>query len=86
MSPVFYRSEDEELQRLLEQNPDLLAGEQINPDEPPRWLRHFATVAELDENKFGLSMGQRHPSRSLQISIFVQRIPLHATATFKFKL
>ena len=32
-----YSSEDL-LQRLLEQYPDLLAGEQVDPDDPRRWL------------------------------------------------
>jgi len=30
--------EDKELQRVLEMNPDLIPGEQINPDDPRRWL------------------------------------------------
>jgi hypothetical protein len=32
------RNEEQELQRLLEQNPDLLPGDQIRPDDPRRWL------------------------------------------------
>ena len=32
------RNEDQELQLLLESNPDLLPGEQIDPDAPRRWL------------------------------------------------
>ena len=32
-------SEDLELQRLLEQNPDLLPGDQIDPDSPRRWIQ-----------------------------------------------
>jgi len=32
------RDEDAELQKLLEKNLDLLPGEQINPDDPRRWL------------------------------------------------
>ena len=31
-------SREDVLQRLLEQYPDLLAGEQIDPDDPRRWL------------------------------------------------
>ena len=31
-------NEDKELQRLLENNLDLLPGEQINPEEKLRWL------------------------------------------------
>lgn len=32
------RDEDKELQRLLEQNPRLLSGEQMDPDNPREWL------------------------------------------------
>ncbi|MFU8833216.1 MAG: hypothetical protein ACNA7J_13825, partial [Wenzhouxiangella sp.] len=32
-----YESEDL-LQTLLDKHPDLLVGEQIDPDNPPRWL------------------------------------------------
>ncbi|RME60897.1 hypothetical protein D6779_01245, partial [Candidatus Parcubacteria bacterium] len=32
------KNEDLELQGLLERNPDLLPGDQINPDDPRRWL------------------------------------------------
>lgn len=32
------KDEDTELQRLLEKNPDLLPGDQINPADPRRWL------------------------------------------------
>ena len=32
------RNEDQELQRLLESNYDLLPGDQIDPEEPRRWL------------------------------------------------
>ena len=32
------RDEDQELQRLLESNPNLLPGEQIDPDAPRKWL------------------------------------------------
>jgi hypothetical protein len=35
---IYCKNEDKELQRVLENNPDLLAGEQINPDNPRRWL------------------------------------------------
>lgn len=38
MSRVHCRDEDRELQLLLENNPDLLPGEQIKPDDPRRWL------------------------------------------------
>ncbi len=35
---VLCKDEERELQLILENNPDLLAGEQMNPDEPRRWL------------------------------------------------
>lgn len=35
---VLCKNEDKELQRLLARNPDLLPGDQINPDDPRRWL------------------------------------------------
>lgn len=38
MSRVRCKSEDRELQRILEKNPDLLPGDQIDPDDPRRWL------------------------------------------------
>lgn len=38
MQPVLCKNEDEELQTLLENNLDLIPGEQINPDDPRRWL------------------------------------------------
>jgi hypothetical protein len=38
MSRIHCANEDLELQRLLEQNPDLLPGDQINPADPRRWL------------------------------------------------
>jgi hypothetical protein len=37
MEATPYANEDL-LQRLLEQYPDLLAGEQVDPDDPRRWL------------------------------------------------
>lgn len=37
-NPVRCKDEEKELQDLLQQNPILLAGEQINPVEPRRWL------------------------------------------------
>ena len=33
------KDEERELQLILEKNPDLLPGEQINPEEPRRWLQ-----------------------------------------------
>lgn len=38
MTRVRCENEDRELQRLLERNFDLLPGEQIDPDDPRRWL------------------------------------------------
>ena len=38
MPRIHCRSEDKELQSLLEKNPDLIPGDQINPDDPRRWL------------------------------------------------
>ena len=38
MTRIRCRNEEKELQRLLEINPNLLPGDQINPDDPRRWL------------------------------------------------
>ena len=38
MSRVRCKNEDRELQFILERNPDLLPGDQINPENPRRWL------------------------------------------------
>jgi hypothetical protein len=38
MDNIRCKSEDLELQRILEQNPDLLPGDQIDPEDPRRWL------------------------------------------------
>jgi hypothetical protein len=38
MDRIRCKNEDRELQLLLEKNPDLLPGDQINPEEPRRWL------------------------------------------------
>lgn len=38
MERVRCRNEEAELQLLLEHNPDLLPGDQIDPEEPRRWL------------------------------------------------
>jgi len=38
MSNIRCENEDLELQRILEINPDLVPGDQINPDDPRRWL------------------------------------------------
>lgn len=38
MSRVRCKDEDRELQRILEMNADLLPGDQIDPEDPRRWL------------------------------------------------
>ena len=38
MNRIRCNSEDRELQAILEQNPDLLPGDQIDPEDPRRWL------------------------------------------------
>ena len=38
MSGIHCKNEDLELQRVLEINPDLIPGDQINPTDPRRWL------------------------------------------------
>jgi hypothetical protein len=38
MSRVRCKNEDRELQLILERNPDLLPGDQIDPEDPRRWL------------------------------------------------
>jgi len=38
MDRVRCKNEDQELQLILEKNPDLLPGDQINPKDPRRWL------------------------------------------------
>ena len=38
MNGIRCQNEDLELQRILELNPDLVPGDQINPDNPRRWL------------------------------------------------
>ena len=38
MTRVQCKDEDLELQRILERNPDLLPGDQIDPEDPRRWL------------------------------------------------
>lgn len=38
MSVIHCKNEDLELQRILELNPDLIPGDQINPSDPRRWL------------------------------------------------
>ena len=38
MTRVHCRNEDKELQSILDQNPNLLPGDQVNPENPRRWL------------------------------------------------
>jgi len=38
MTRIKTRNEDRELQQILERNPDLLPGEQIDPNDPCQWL------------------------------------------------
>lgn len=38
MTEIQCENEDLELQRILEKNPDLVPGDQINPSDPRRWL------------------------------------------------
>lgn len=38
LNRIRVRSEEQDLQLLLEMNPDLLVGEQIRPEDPCRWL------------------------------------------------
>ena len=38
MTRVHCKDEEKELQNPLKQNPDLLPGDQISPDDPRRWL------------------------------------------------
>ncbi|MCY2930098.1 MAG: hypothetical protein NTV86_11505 [Planctomycetota bacterium] len=44
------KQEYSELHLLLEKNPDLLAGEQINPDDPRRWLLIASEMPVPDPN------------------------------------
>lgn len=39
MERVRCKNEERELQHILEKNPDLLPGDQINPEDPRRWLQ-----------------------------------------------
>jgi hypothetical protein len=38
MAPILCANEDRELQLVLDMNPDLLPGDQIDPENPRRWL------------------------------------------------
>ena len=39
MEPIYCKDESKELQNILEKNPDLIPGDQINPSDPRRWLQ-----------------------------------------------
>jgi hypothetical protein len=45
---IHVRNEERDLQLLLEKNPDLLAGEQIRPEDPCRWLLVGREIAVPD--------------------------------------
>ena len=53
MEPVYCKNEDKELQQLLENNLDLIPGEQINPEEPRRWLKIKREMSVEDPNTGG---------------------------------
>ena len=48
LNRIRVRNEEQDLQRLLEQNPDLLAGDQIRPEDPCRWLLVDREIAVPD--------------------------------------
>lgn len=48
LNRIRVRSEEQDLQLLLEQNPDLLVGEQIRPEDPCRWLLVSREIAVQD--------------------------------------
>lgn len=54
-----YATEDE-LQRLLAENPDLLAGEQISPEDPVRWLLVSREAGIADGEAGGLHWALDH--------------------------
>lgn len=54
-----YTTEDE-LQVLLAENPDLLAGEQISPDDPVRWLLVSREAGIADGEEGGLRWALDH--------------------------
>lgn len=75
LSPMVEQRYDSEsiLQELLADYPDLLAGEQIDPDNPRRWLlvaREMGVADDLDaaarwslDHLFSTRMGCRRLSR-----------------------
>lgn len=54
-----YATEDE-LQRLLAENPDLVAGEQISPEDPVRWLLVSREAGIADGEAGGLRWALDH--------------------------
>jgi len=50
MPRIRCKSEDKELQRILEKNPDLIPGDQIKPDDPRRWLQIKREMPVPDPN------------------------------------
>ena len=48
LSRVHVRNEERDLQILLEKNPDLLAGEQMRPEDPRRWMLVEREIAVPD--------------------------------------
>lgn len=53
MTRIHCKDEDKELQRLLELNPDLLPGNQIDPTNPRRWLLVKREMPIQDPNTGG---------------------------------
>jgi hypothetical protein len=48
LSRIHVRNEERDLQVLLEKNPDLLAGEQMRPEDPRRWMLVEREIAVPD--------------------------------------
>ena len=48
MNRIHVRNEERDLQLLLEKNPDLLAGEQMRPEDPRRWMLVEREIAVPD--------------------------------------
>ena len=46
LSETLYQKE-EHLQEIIANNPVLLAGEQINPDEPRKWILIFQYIIKI---------------------------------------
>ncbi len=52
MSRIRRKNEDRELQRILEVNPNLLPGDQIDPEDPRRWPVPIAGVSTFFHVRF----------------------------------